>query len=452
MLIRKSVWAALLLCSAALFAQEAGRQKLLAKRAAELDAYRKLAEYVKGLQIDSRTYVRDFVTESDEINAAFRTFIKGAKVTAVRHFDDGTCEVDMEMELERIVTELERIKKRIYKGERWRDVVFENIKKYIQKKTIRVTGSGVVRELVEEKDMADEYISRSPSRRRPWSGMEVWERAHPRDRLMAKRGAETDAYRKLAEYIMGLEIAGRTTVRDFVTESDEVKASFNHFIKGVRITHYTYYPDGTVEAEAEVTIERIVTELERIKKRIYKGERWRDVVFEKITKRTERKIVKAIGVVALGSKYTKKEPKPVERPQPKVEPKSEPKPVEEAVPEWANRTVRATGIGVPPEVAESEEEARLKAERAARMNAQSRLAEKIYGIKIKSETTVRDFVTQSDVVKTEIRKAIIIGAKQVGEPKLNDDGTVEVTLEIDLRKVWRAIAKHIKELEEKEKK
>ena len=43
------------------------QKKLLSKRAAEADAYRKLAEAVYGLQINSRTYVKDYVTESDEI-------------------------------------------------------------------------------------------------------------------------------------------------------------------------------------------------------------------------------------------------------------------------------------------------------------------------------------------------------------------------------------------------
>ncbi|MCH7925737.1 MAG: lipoprotein required for motility, partial [Planctomycetes bacterium] len=38
------------------------QNKLLAKRAAEADCYRKLAETVYGVKLNSNTYVRDFVT------------------------------------------------------------------------------------------------------------------------------------------------------------------------------------------------------------------------------------------------------------------------------------------------------------------------------------------------------------------------------------------------------
>ena len=36
----------------------------------------------------------------------------------------------------------------------------------------------------------------------------------PQQKLMAKRAAQLDAYRMLAERILGLELAGTTTVRD----------------------------------------------------------------------------------------------------------------------------------------------------------------------------------------------------------------------------------------------
>jgi len=55
------------------------QNKLLAKRAAEADAYRKLAETINGVQINSSTTVRDFVTESDEIRSGIDTVVRGAR-------------------------------------------------------------------------------------------------------------------------------------------------------------------------------------------------------------------------------------------------------------------------------------------------------------------------------------------------------------------------------------
>ncbi|RKY17710.1 MAG: hypothetical protein DRP63_03240, partial [Planctomycetota bacterium] len=370
--------------AAALTAQDLAKEKLLARRAAELDAYRKLAEYIKGLRISSSTTVKDFVTESDEINAAFRTMIKHARVTDVRYFKDGTCEVDAEITLERVVTELKRTVVRHYHGSTWTDEVMENIKKHTQRKVIKVTGSGCVRdELLNNPQLMDEFISRSPSKRNDWSGLEIWERAHPRDRLLAKRAAELDAKRKLAETIKGLQISGSTYVKDFVAQSDEVRSHFDHFIKGVRITAYVFYPDGRVEAEAEVTIERVVEELKRTTKMVRLGGVWVPQTMEKVKKYTQKRIIKAIGSASLGKKYTKGRKVTGVREQPRRTPAP-------AMPDWANRTLKAKGQGIMPEEAESVEAAFLAAERAAFADALRKLAEQVYGLKIKAQTTVKD--------------------------------------------------------------
>jgi hypothetical protein len=52
--------------------------KLKAARAAENDAMRKLAEQIYGLQIQSGTTVRDFVTQHDEINTQVQAVVAGA--------------------------------------------------------------------------------------------------------------------------------------------------------------------------------------------------------------------------------------------------------------------------------------------------------------------------------------------------------------------------------------
>ena len=68
-------------------------------RAAEVVAKRNLLEATKGVQIDSQTTVKDFVTESDIINASVQGFVKGAMVVNKDYFSDGTCEVTVKMSL-----------------------------------------------------------------------------------------------------------------------------------------------------------------------------------------------------------------------------------------------------------------------------------------------------------------------------------------------------------------
>jgi hypothetical protein len=74
--------------------------RLMAARAAELDAKRKLAEQIMGFQLTSDTTVRDFVTEYDEIETDLDTYIQGAAVKSTRYTDDGIAEVTVEFPLQ----------------------------------------------------------------------------------------------------------------------------------------------------------------------------------------------------------------------------------------------------------------------------------------------------------------------------------------------------------------
>jgi hypothetical protein len=71
----------------------------MALRAAQGDAYRNLLETVQGVQIDSKTTIKDFVTESDVINTQISGMVKGAQIVKKEYLSDGTVEVTVRMPL-----------------------------------------------------------------------------------------------------------------------------------------------------------------------------------------------------------------------------------------------------------------------------------------------------------------------------------------------------------------
>jgi hypothetical protein len=73
--------------------------KLMARRAAEADARRNLLEQVKGAQLSSDTYVRDFVTQYDEINTHVDGLVRGARVVDDGFQPDGSYRVVLEADL-----------------------------------------------------------------------------------------------------------------------------------------------------------------------------------------------------------------------------------------------------------------------------------------------------------------------------------------------------------------
>jgi hypothetical protein len=73
--------------------------RLMALRAAKVDALRNLLEITKGVQVDSATSVKDFTVESDVINTQVSGLVKGAVVVDQQYMSDGTVEVRLRMPL-----------------------------------------------------------------------------------------------------------------------------------------------------------------------------------------------------------------------------------------------------------------------------------------------------------------------------------------------------------------
>jgi hypothetical protein len=70
--------------------------KLRAARAAEMDARRKLAERIAGLNLRAQTTVREFVTQHDDIHGRVDAIIVDADVLSTR-FDNGTAVVTISL-------------------------------------------------------------------------------------------------------------------------------------------------------------------------------------------------------------------------------------------------------------------------------------------------------------------------------------------------------------------
>ena len=102
-------------------------------------------------------------------------------------------------------------------------------------------------------------------------------------------------------------------------------------------------------------------------------------------------------------------------------------------PDWYT----ATGTGAADDTLPPAQR-RLMALKAAQTDARRQLLEAAKGVQISSSTTVRDFITQSDVIQSKV-VGIIAGAQQIGEPRYNPDGTVEVDMRIDMNHIRETV-------------
>ena len=77
----------------------AAQARILARRAAIVDAYRYLAEYVQGVNVDAETTVADAMTQSDVVKTRVSAVVKGAKIVpgSEKFTSDGGYEVTLEL-------------------------------------------------------------------------------------------------------------------------------------------------------------------------------------------------------------------------------------------------------------------------------------------------------------------------------------------------------------------
>ncbi|WP_221800850.1 LPP20 family lipoprotein [Oceanobacter mangrovi] len=76
------------------------QRRLMAIRAARMDAYRVMAERVYGTSIQGSTTVRDMVVENDRLRTYVETYLHGARVVSTDVMPDGTVETLLEMTID----------------------------------------------------------------------------------------------------------------------------------------------------------------------------------------------------------------------------------------------------------------------------------------------------------------------------------------------------------------
>ncbi len=399
------------------------QMRLLSQRAAQADAYRKLAEVIKGLQINSDTYVRDFVAESDTIRAGMDEFIRGVRLGPARFFAGDLCEVPAEVTVEKVIETLKATHTREYKGDRIKASDFEQMNKRIDKRVIKVVGTGAPREDLPPDLPAgvEDAIVKLPPEPPITPLPELWKSIGPQACLMAVRAAELDAKRQLLERIKGLRINSNTIVRDFVAESDQITARAEGTIVGAQtVSQYMHANEPIVEVTVEVPLESVVTTIKSLHSRAIRGDDIKGTDIESVVKSIKTTTFKATGMGIPPAKYLNKY-------------NASAKP-EQQIPPWAMEPLRMEGACALGPGATAQD--KLKAARCAELDAKRKLGEHLQGLRIVSSTSVKDFLAKHDEIRAQM-DAHVVGAV-VENTKFEGD-TAKVTVSIPGMQVWQSI-------------
>jgi len=99
---------------------------------------------------------------------------------------------------------------------------------------------------------------------------------------------------------------------------------------------------------------------------------------------------------------------------------------------WDQGVVEAGGMGVVPPNAVNPAQGKAMARRAAIVDAQRNLLEATKGVQVNSETTVRESITTSDVIRTRV-EGLVKGARIVVEQdRVATEGTYVVIMQMSM--------------------
>lgn len=208
------------------------QERLKAIRVAQLDAYRALLERVYGFQLSSGTTVYDCVLQSDQVYTKLDLLLKNAvELEKPEYNDKGMVMVVYGLKLRKIIDVLKE------------DKTFNTttISKSIHDKTIEALGCGALPGTM---------------------GMKM---------LRAKRAAELDAYRLMAERIVGIKINSETSIANMCLQNDKVQSSLVAFLKGLKPTAINYTSDGSCAVTMQLKIREVIKTVETLV-RIYNSE------------------------------------------------------------------------------------------------------------------------------------------------------------------------------------
>lgn len=188
-------------------------------RAAELDATRVLAERIMGTMLDNETSVRDLASADDSVKGSVSAFLRGVKTAEKPVFhDDGRVEIVRAVKISKLIQDLKT--------------------KLDSKGNATDTAASLRKESETIDALGNAAIPGSLGHRR----------------VLSKRAAEMDVYRRLAERTAGIHITADSTVKDFAAQNDEIRSKFSGCLKGAEITAIDYGDDGITSVTAKMKV------------------------------------------------------------------------------------------------------------------------------------------------------------------------------------------------------
>ena len=397
------------------------QEKVLALRAAQVDGLNRLADLVLESPLSAEKTVGQALGRSGEGAIALRRFLRSARVIGEgRFYSDGVAEVDLEVPLEPLVHEIQRLLPPAGEAA----PTFDDLQRRSVDGHLEVSGRG--RAPAEE--MAPEMTKQVES-----SSLDVlpemfplgWESVTADGRVEAIRAARIRAYQAMADQIRAIELGAGRTIGQEVAGSSAAEVRLDLFIRGLPVAGPArLMPDRIAEVDVAAMVRDLIGILKEIRPAGQADDLWSEDRIDRLSVRlkTDRLTVMGFGM-----------PPPEE-----LRPGRTTVAVGAPMPDWAAGVLEARGIDDFSEGdtdTRDSEEVRLLAARAAKARASMDLERQLDAVRLDDGRTVRDRAAKDDVFRGDL-KTFLGSARTVVSRPTEDGNGWEVILQLPLFRLY----------------
>jgi hypothetical protein len=371
-----------------------------------------MLEQVRALPLTGQLNLGRWAAASVELDRALRAWVRAQPRHAVpRHYSDGVCEIDLRLEPE---------------------VVRDELLKWLTDEALAPPDSEVkpaaIKSAVRRWPTLWTTGAAQPSPKSVAAKPPGWEDITNEGLELARAAAVADANRALLEQAARLKVTHARRLREFFDSSEAVRVAVSERLLSEAATRVTFDPDQVAAATARIEVRRLPQLLADVHASHYQGDAFQAADFREMLLLAGREELAAVGLATPPDRTAIRDPYPE---------------LELDTPEWAARSLTASGRFSPG--ADSTPDAAAQTE-AAPLAAIDRLRREVEKLALQENVTVSQFVSYHQELKDDI-VLWLSGARPVAAPRRSPEGSVEVTVELPLRRLWEIVRRGLDRVE-----
>lgn len=329
---------------------------------------------------------------------------------AARSYSDGTCEVDVRLEPQ----ELRRLLVRLLADFRPADgeAVSERDLEQAARHWTTLWAGG----------------SASLAERGRTSKPHGWEDVTLEGIELARRAAAVDALRALLDTAGALKVTTARRLREFLDSSPQVRAAVQEAVAQAAQVRVECALDQVAVAEASLRVVELIRILTDVHRKHYRGDAFEPADFREMALLADRDQIEAAGLATppqrelMRGGYTL---------------------IEYDAPAWVEQSLEAPGRYRPEGGTLPTEAVRIE---MARFEAIDRLRQQVEDLVIREGVTVAHLLGYHPELKDDV-VTFLGGARLVGAPATQPDGSVEVRVQVRLQRLWEIVRRGMKTVE-----